>query len=191
MPVSKRLRYEVLKRDNHTCRYCGAAGDGVKLTIDHVTPVALGGSDSPSNLATACFDCNIGKSSTAPDEALVEDVSQDALRWARAIKVAAETLAEMEDEKRQRNLPFREAWQGYDSDLTYLPGDWRNSVECWLDAGLSMDSLLECLDIAMGTRSVTFPNVFAYCGGIARKRIENVHELARRLIAAQEAENGS
>jgi hypothetical protein len=24
MPVTKRLRYEVLRRDNHACRYCGA-----------------------------------------------------------------------------------------------------------------------------------------------------------------------
>ena len=25
MAVSKRLRYEILRRDNHTCRYCGAS----------------------------------------------------------------------------------------------------------------------------------------------------------------------
>ncbi|MEU5976310.1 hypothetical protein [Streptomyces sp. NPDC047315] len=25
MAVSKRLRYEILRRDNHACRYCGAA----------------------------------------------------------------------------------------------------------------------------------------------------------------------
>lgn len=43
MAVSKRLRFEVLKRDNYTCRYCRAS-DG-ELTIDHVTPVALGGTD--------------------------------------------------------------------------------------------------------------------------------------------------
>jgi 5-methylcytosine-specific restriction endonuclease McrA len=26
MAVSKRLRYEIMLRDNHTCRYCGAHG---------------------------------------------------------------------------------------------------------------------------------------------------------------------
>lgn len=35
MPVSKRLRYEVLRRDSHTCRYCGGAAPDVKLTVDH------------------------------------------------------------------------------------------------------------------------------------------------------------
>lgn len=64
MAVSKRLRYEILRRDNHTCRYCGASAPDVPLRVDHVTPVALGGSDKPENLVTSCEPCNSGKSST-------------------------------------------------------------------------------------------------------------------------------
>ncbi|MYR30536.1 MULTISPECIES: HNH endonuclease [unclassified Streptomyces] len=64
MAVSKRLRYEILRRDKHTCRYCGAHAPDVPLRVDHVLPVALGGSDHPSNLATSCDPCNNGKSST-------------------------------------------------------------------------------------------------------------------------------
>lgn len=64
MAVSKRLRYEVLRRDSHTCRYCGASAPDVLLRVDHVTPVALGGTDTPENLVTACDPCNSGKSST-------------------------------------------------------------------------------------------------------------------------------
>lgn len=97
MAVTKRLRYEVLRRDNHTCRYCGATPPDVKLTVDHVTPVALGGTDEPANLVAACADCNAGKSSTSPDDALVEDVSQDALRWAKAMERAAEMQEEERD----------------------------------------------------------------------------------------------
>ncbi|MGC7224589.1 HNH endonuclease, partial [Mycobacteroides abscessus subsp. massiliense] len=44
MAVTKRLRYEVLRRDNYSCRYCGRSAPEVKLTVDHVVPVALGGS---------------------------------------------------------------------------------------------------------------------------------------------------
>ena len=40
MAVSKRLRYEVLRRDNHTCRYCGAQAPDVKLTVDNMAPYA-------------------------------------------------------------------------------------------------------------------------------------------------------
>lgn len=90
MAVSKRLRYEILRRDNHTCRYCGASAPDVKLTVDHVTPVALGGTDGPENLVAACSACNAGKSSSQPDAPLVANVQQDALRWNRAIALAAQ-----------------------------------------------------------------------------------------------------
>lgn len=66
MPVTKRVRFEVLRRDNHTCHYCGARAP--EVAIDHVVPVALGGSDNPENLVAACAPCNSGKSSATPDQ---------------------------------------------------------------------------------------------------------------------------
>lgn len=86
MAVSKRLRYEVLRRDNHTCRYCGATAPDVPLRVDHVTPVALGGTDTPDNLVTACEPCNSGKSSTI--EGFVAAVS------ARAVPPSPEGVAD-------------------------------------------------------------------------------------------------
>ena len=64
MAIPKRTRFEVLRRDNHTCRYCRSTDN--PLTIDHVTPVSLGGTDDPSNLVAACRDCNAGKASSSP-----------------------------------------------------------------------------------------------------------------------------
>ncbi|MCV7359182.1 HNH endonuclease [Mycolicibacterium fluoranthenivorans] len=63
MAVSKRLRYEILTRDGEACRKCGRRAPEVELQIDHIIPVALGGSDDPSNLQTLCRDCNAGKAS--------------------------------------------------------------------------------------------------------------------------------
>lgn len=60
--VSKRLRFEVFKRDEFTCRYCGRKPPAVILNVDHIVPVVEGGGDEISNLATSCFDCNSGKS---------------------------------------------------------------------------------------------------------------------------------
>ena len=82
MAVSKRLRYEILRRDNHACRYCGATAPDVKLNVDHVIPQALGGTDKPDNLVTACADCNSGKTSSMPNAMPVADVKQDAFRQA-------------------------------------------------------------------------------------------------------------
>lgn len=90
MAVSKRLRFEIFRRDNHTCRYCGASAPDVALEPDHVVPKALGGTDEPSNLVTACHACNSGKTSIVPGADLVEDVAQDALRWSKAMDKAAE-----------------------------------------------------------------------------------------------------
>lgn len=89
MALSRRLRYEILRRDNHQCRYCGAAAPDAKLTVDHVIPVSLGGSDEPGNLVTACQQCNAGKAASNPDAPIVADVKDDAIRWARAIEVVS------------------------------------------------------------------------------------------------------
>lgn len=81
MSVSKRLRYEVLRRDNYTCRYCGAFAPLAVLVIDHVTPRKHGGRDALENLITACQDCNSGKSATMPECWLVDEVEQAARAW--------------------------------------------------------------------------------------------------------------
>lgn len=48
MALTKRTRFEVLRRDGHRCRYCGDTAEaGATLTVDHVVPVALGGTDEP------------------------------------------------------------------------------------------------------------------------------------------------
>jgi HNH endonuclease/Homing endonuclease associated repeat len=59
--LSLRKRFFVLKRDGFTCKMCGANGLGVKLEVDHITPIAKGGSDDLDNLQTLCFECNRGK----------------------------------------------------------------------------------------------------------------------------------
>jgi len=61
--VSVRLRFEVFKRDGFRCVYCGATPLDKLLHVDHVVPVVSGGDNEPSNLVTACPDCNMGKSS--------------------------------------------------------------------------------------------------------------------------------
>lgn len=59
--VSKKVRFEIFKRDRFTCAYCGNTPPSVVLEIDHIDPVSKGGDNSETNLITACFDCNRGK----------------------------------------------------------------------------------------------------------------------------------
>ena len=66
--LSKKLRFSILSRDEYTCRYCGATLDsGALLVVDHIQPVALGGTNDPTNLITACQPCNAGKGARSPD----------------------------------------------------------------------------------------------------------------------------
>lgn len=55
------LRFQILERDQFTCRYCGQCAPNVMLEVDHVIPVCEGGDDDPSNLITSCTACNRGK----------------------------------------------------------------------------------------------------------------------------------
>jgi len=61
-PLNKHLRIQVLIRDGSQCRICGRSKDEVPLEVDHIIPVAEGGTDELANLATLCRDCNRGKS---------------------------------------------------------------------------------------------------------------------------------
>lgn len=77
--IGARLRFEILRRCNFACYYCGVpAAMGVKqLHIDHVIPVALGGDNHPSNLVAACWDCNAGKTNGIPTDELIRLVAND------------------------------------------------------------------------------------------------------------------
>ena len=49
----------VLKQYKNRCVYCGRK---VKLTVDHIIPISLGGTHTKKNVLPACMDCNIAKS---------------------------------------------------------------------------------------------------------------------------------
>lgn len=61
-PLTKKIRFEIFKRDFFTCQYCGNRPPDIVLEVDHIDPRANGGTDDPINLVTSCFGCNRGKS---------------------------------------------------------------------------------------------------------------------------------
>ena len=61
MSITKKLRFEVFKRDGFKCAYCGKNPPQVTLEVDHIDPKSKGGKDDINNLVSACFDCNRGK----------------------------------------------------------------------------------------------------------------------------------
>lgn len=86
--IGQRLRFEVLKRDGFTCKYCGANATATLLEVDHVVAVANGGTNDPHNLVTACLACNRGKSAVPLDDLAIGPVPT-----AESIRAHAEQLA--------------------------------------------------------------------------------------------------
>ena len=60
-PINPALRHETLVRDDYRCLECGASNMDTSLEVDHIIPVAQGGTDELKNLQTLCITCNRAK----------------------------------------------------------------------------------------------------------------------------------
>jgi hypothetical protein len=194
MAVTKRTRYEVLKRDNHTCRYCGATAPDATLTVDHVTPVALGGSDDPSNLVTACRDCNYGKASTSPEAAVVEDVKQIDMRWAGAIRRVAATRAKQARKRDKYAVEFLNAWQSWTNgygESSELDSNWETTIRRFYDLGVSIEDIKHCVDVAGGNKKVSRYDTYRYFCGCVWRVVTEMQDAAKALLEVEEIDGGA
>lgn len=119
MSLSKRVRFEVFKRDLFTCQYCGRRPPDVVLEVDHVIARAEGGSDDPDNLCTSCFDCNRGKADKglgevqpAVDELARLEAMQEMAERARLAQQQADAVAAKREAEQQSIDLVREWWRG-------------------------------------------------------------------------------
>ena len=56
---SKRFRHRIYWRDNGLCQYCFKPVPFSTATLDHITPLVHGGSNTAKeNFCIACFQCN-------------------------------------------------------------------------------------------------------------------------------------
>ena len=53
--MARRVKPVILARDGHACVICGAE---YLLEVDHIVPIARGGTNAPQNLRTLCKTCN-------------------------------------------------------------------------------------------------------------------------------------
>lgn len=177
MAVTKRTRFEVLRRDNHTCQYCGAKAPDVTLHIDHVVPVALGGDDNPGNLATACRDCNSGKASISPDSPLVQQLSEKAAAYALGMLEQMKSLTSDLDALDDYEAEFQDAWGRWNrnEEPIPLPNDYRNSLFRWMVMGVPVSIFELVVPTAMeASNRNRMPSIkiFAYMAGVIWKMLE-------------------
>ena len=67
--ISQPKRLAIYLRDGMGCAYCGAGvEEGIKLTMDHLTPYSEGGSNHETNLVTCCHRCNSSRGSRSVED---------------------------------------------------------------------------------------------------------------------------
>lgn len=155
MALSVRARFEVFKRDEFTCQYCGRRSPEVVLEVDHILPVAAGGTDDSMNLATSCWECNSGKSCVPLGQVMTgEDPHDKAIEMLERERQLAEYNAVMAGERERREAETWELWRywvdesGMAREKDNMPrGDYR-----WLFTALAWcpkEKIREFMDYAM------------------------------------------
>lgn len=177
-----RVRYEILRRDNHTCRYCGAKAPDVTLQVDHVVPVALGGSSEPSNGVTACVDCNSGKTSTTPNAETVADVGSSEAHFRSMLRDVLNDQASELQGSRQYKTWFDELWSDAGLDPRGKPKDYGQTLRYWKDQGVPWELIEDAFQGAckwhnrQPAGTVTYDRLFRYFASIIWKQLKNAAE---------------
>lgn len=148
--LSKKIRFEVFKRDHFTCQYCGRMSPDIVLEVDHIKPVSKGGTNDIMNLVTSCYECNRGKRDV--------ELSDNSV-----IKKQQEQLAQLAEKNEQLDMMLK--WRAGLKDITErqieefskafdeltgcsLNDTGKKNVRKWL-RDYSLVELLDALDISV------------------------------------------
>lgn len=194
--ISKKIRFEVFKRDKFTCQYCGRKAPDVVLNVDHINPVAEGGTNDILNLITACFACNNGKRAIPLSQSEVLDKQR-------------KQMEELQERREQIEMMFE--WKQSLDDLSdysssllieYIESlispntineNGRKTVRKYLNT-FALDEILEAVDISArqyikydadnNVISSSAEQFFGKIGGIASNRRKTPIEQKKGYIAA-------
>lgn len=173
--LSKKVRFDVFKRDSFECQYCGAHPPSATLHVDHINPVANGGGNDPDNLVTACDKCNLGKGAR-----LLSSVPE-------SLSAKSERIKEQEDQvngyfeamQDKRDREIRHMWMvgeifceafGIDDKNEGLRRDWLNSIKMF-NSKLGVFDVIDSMDIAIASKAGTKNQCFKYFCGVCWNKV--------------------
>jgi hypothetical protein len=172
--VSKRVRFDVFKRDGFSCQYCGSVPPEVVLEIDHLVPVAEGGGNEETNLITSCFACNRGKGATpltvAPESladraARIEELEAQ-LAGYRAIAMAREARIEAD---------FWDIVDILTGQRQETSHEIFNAIKRFLEK-LPIDEVMDAASVARAFRTYSDRRRFKYFCGVCWRKIRPPEE---------------
>lgn len=171
--ISKKTRFDVFKRDGFQCQYCGThPSETVLLEVDHIHPVAEGGTNDIDNLVTACWDCNRGKGAgllTTIPQSLEDKALQVAEREAQ-IRAYYEILELRKERKDEEMWSVADIFMERFSDDS-IHKDRIVSIRMFLER-LNVFAVREAMEIACARKYSQNP-AFKYFCGICWNKIKN------------------
>lgn len=172
MAVSKKIRFEVFKRDGFRCAYCGKSPPEVILEIDHIKPKSKKGKDDINNLITACFDCNRGKSNIVLDKApqqLIDNI--EVLKEKEEQLVEYHKLIRRIERRIQRHISeIDNIFIEYFKKLCLSEGFKRGSLKQFLNK-LSLPEVKDAMHIACSRKPKDQDGAIRYFCGVCWNKI--------------------
>lgn len=171
--ISKRVRFEVFKRDGFKCMYCGSHPPDALLECDHIEPVSLGGTNDEDNLVTACQACNRGKSNVR-----LSDVPMSLAEQAAVVIERESQIAGYEATMKARRLRIEaDAEEVLDAFCTAfridsIPANDFESIKSFI-VRLGLDEVLSALSYAIGRKAFSRSQCFKYFCGVCWGKIRD------------------
>lgn len=177
--MSLRNRFNVFKRDEFKCKYCGRGVPDVILEVDHIVPVSKGGDNSQNNLITSCFDCNRGKGAesllTKPENITDTLLAEIELKKEKQkqIKYIDRELQKIKDKEDKILIELGHYFFNnfeYEKDVYVFSGQYKTSVQTFLKK-MTPFQIKECMDISFSKNKSEY-NTFRYFCGVCWGKIK-------------------
>lgn len=173
-PISKKLRFDVFKRDGFQCVYCGKTPPEITLEIDHIEPVSKGGDNDINNLVSSCFDCNRGKRNvrlTKKPNKTSENIEilkekEDQLKEYR--KLIRKINRRINNNIKDINNIYVKAYPGWEFSDSFKTGSLKRFLNF-----LTKEEIVEALNIAISRLENDSDRVIKYFCGVCWQKIKD------------------
>jgi hypothetical protein len=176
-PIRPSDRFEIFKRDNFSCGYCGRTPPSIILQVDHILAVSNGGGNDAANLITSCQECNLGKGDRELTRKLpsIQSVAEHEKEKFEQLSAYNDWLMEKAECEAKWFRVVSDKWielEGEDPRKYVIAGKRAAAVRRFLKH-LSLEEIIDALEVAVSRMGDKHPvTLFKYFCGVCWRKIE-------------------